>query len=429
MKLIDVARLSLGSLRSRKLRSWLTVMGIVIAVASIIVLISLANGVNQQVSSRLNLLGNDVIQITPGAERATTAGRAGGGFAVTRFGGGEGPPGGFGGGGGFQGGRQDAATATNEIKFSEAEELTRVAGVKDVDARISGRLKSSFKGKNATLQLTGVDAAAFKDMNSVAVLDGRLLTVNDRYSAVLGYRVHNGTFAGEELLNRQIKIGNYSFRVVGLLNQSSGSAITNDATVYIPIGVAKAILNETENAQQVYLKVLPGYDTDTVAGLIEVKLLELHRLTADTADFTITTASFFQSAIADVTNTLSLFLGGIAAISLLVGAIGVANTMFMSVLERTKEIGILKSLGMKDGDVTAMFLVESAAIGFAGGLIGLALSLAISEILAFFSVPSIITLDLMLGALFFSAIVGIVSGAIPARNASKLQPVEALRYE
>jgi len=194
-------------------------------------------------------------------------------------------------------------------------------------------------------------------------------------------------------------VGNYSFRVVGILNQSSGSFVTSDSAVYVPIEIAKQILNESAVADQFFVKVKPGKTADDVAPTVQAKLLDLHNLQAGNDDFTITTASFFQSTIADVTGTLSLFLGGIAAISLLVGAIGVANTMFMSVLERIKEIGVLKALGMKDSEVTAMFLVEAAAIGFGGGAIGVLLSLLLSEVLAWFSVPSLITIDLMAGAL------------------------------
>ncbi|MFH1106672.1 MAG: ABC transporter permease [Candidatus Micrarchaeota archaeon] len=424
MKLYDAAALSIGNMRGRKLRSWLTVLGIVIAVASIVVLISLANGVNQQVSSRLNMLGNDIIQITPGAERATRTGGGGGGFGIP-------VGGGFGGGGSSGGGfvQRFGGEGLGELKFSEADDIKLIDGVSSVDARISGRVRSTFKGKNASLTVTGIDPAAFNEMITTSVLQGKLLNPSDRYSVVLGYRVSTGTFSGEDLLNRQIVIGGYSFRVVGILNQTSGSMLTSDNSVYIPIEIAKQLLNETENAQQIYVKVKQGTTADDVALLIQNKLLELHRLGADRADFTITTASFFQSAISDITGTLALFLGGIAAISLLVGAIGVANTMFMSVLERTKEIGILKALGTKDSEITAMFLIESAAIGAAGGFFGLALSIAVSEILKYFNVPTLITVELMAGALVFSAIVGIAAGAIPARNASKLQPVEALRYE
>ena len=422
MRLIDITTLSLESLRGRKLRSWLTVLGIVIAVASIVTLVSLALGVNQQVSSRLNMLGNDLIQITPGGSQAT---RTGGGFA---FGGGA--PGGFeargGGGTGFPSGTN---RQSGMLTFGDAEELEHVDGVLAVDARLEGRLRSEYKGKNASLQMVGVDPDAFRQVNSATVLAGRLLGANDRYSIVLGYRVYNSTYAGEDMLNRQIKIGDYSFRVVGLLNQTSGSFVTSDSAVYFPLETAKLVLNESDNANQVFVKVNPGRTADEVAALLEQKLMDLHRVTADQEDFTITTASFFASAAADVTNMLSLFLGGIAAISLLVGAIGVANTMFMSVLERTREIGVLKALGMKDSEITAMFLVEAAALGAAGGVLGVGLSLLISQVLALFGLVAVVTVELMLGAILFSAVIGILAGAAPARNAAGLQPVEALRYE
>lgn len=417
MRLLDVASLSFENMKGRKLRAWLTVLGIVIAVASIVVLISLANGVNASVSSRLTGLGNDIITVTAGSNRAI---RSGGGFPG--FGGGfarEGP-----GGGGFGGVNTPA-----QLTFKDAQELQHVEGVWFVDARLTGRLRAEVKSRNATVQVIGVDPNAFRAMNTVDLLSGRLLNTNDQYSIVLGNSIYNNTFGNEPLLNRQIRIDNYSFRVVGLLNRSSGSQITSDNAVYLPISVAKYVLNETENPNQIYIKIRAGLDPDVVAASLDAEMLLLHHKTPDTADFTITTASFVQSAISGVMDTLTLFLGGIAAISLLVGAIGVANTMFMSVLERTKEIGILKAMGMKDGEITAMFLIEAAIIGSIGGVLGVALSFLVSAILGYFSVPTVISADLVLGALLFSSMVGVFAGVVPARNAARMQPVDALRYE
>ncbi|MFH0971397.1 MAG: ABC transporter permease [Candidatus Micrarchaeota archaeon] len=426
MRLLDIAAMSLANMRGRKLRSWLTVLGIVIAVASIIILLSLAYGVEQQVSSRLNQLGNDVIQITPGNSQASRGG--GGGVAIRGMGGGDQPGGGF--GGGFAGGGEFRFGGNEgQLTFTDAERLKIVEGVLAVDPRLTGRLRSMFKGYNATLSIIGVDPSGFKAINTAPMYQGKMLNENDKYSVVLGYNIYARTFGGLPMINRQIKIGDSYYTVIGIINSSSGSFITSDSAVYMNIDIAKRVLNESTNLNQIYIKVRPGQNTDTVAARLENKLVELHRVTAAREDFTITTASFIQSTASAVTATLTLFLAGIAAISLLVGAIGVANTMFMSVLERTREIGVLKALGMKDAEITAEFLIEAGLIGAAGGIFGILLSLGAIFVLSLFNVAAIATPELLLGSLLFSSIIGVVSGVLPARNAAHLQPVEALRYE
>lgn len=425
MKLGDIIAFSIGSLAGRKLRSWLTVLGIVIAVASIVTLISLAFGVQEQISSRLSTLGNDVMQVTSGGSRAT---RVGGGFEFGGLGGG-GPAGGFGGPEGFG----SSQKKTKDITFREAETLKRVAGVLAIDTRITGSAKVTYKSRNTTVQVVGVDPSAFKALNATSLIAGRMLSESDRQVAVLGFSVHNRTFSGEALLNRQIKIGDSYYRVVGLLNQSSSSFVASDGAIYVTDADAKIIDNRTgtdlNKVDSLVVKVAPGYTSDEVSASLTTTLAALHRVTTENPDFTVTTTAALQSTISSVTDTLTMFLGGIAAISLLVGAIGVANTMFMSVLERTKEIGVLKAIGMKDREITLLFIVEAAAIGVAGGAIGIALSLVASYVLTAFGVATSSPPYLLVGALVFSAIVGIVAGFVPARNASKLPPVEALRYE
>ncbi|MFH1442490.1 MAG: ABC transporter permease [Candidatus Micrarchaeota archaeon] len=419
MNLIDVFGLSVANMRGRKLRSWLTVLGIVIAVASIVTLLALAFGVDAQVRSRLNLLGNDIIQITPGGQQATRTGGGGfGGGGEIRISGGGGAAGGFRFGG-----------DSGRITFDDLAKLRRVDGVLEVDGRIDGRERTEFKGFNASLQVVGIDPSAFKAIANPTMIAGKTLNDNDRYSVVLGYRVYSNTFKDMDILNKQIKIGDSYFRVVGAINQTSGSFVSSDNNVYIPMTVAKQLLNESTNVGQVFVKVKPGYSTDAVAAKLDEALLIAHRLTAGKEDFTITTASFLADASSSITGMLTLFLGGIAAISLIVGAIGVANTMFMSVLERTREIGVLKALGMKDREITAEFLIEAGLIGFLGGVLGIALSLTANYVLGTFGVATLVTTELLVGAILFSALVGIISGVLPARNAAKLQPVEALRYE
>ncbi|MEM0475761.1 MAG: ABC transporter permease, partial [Candidatus Norongarragalinales archaeon] len=418
MKTLDIAEYAYQSLRKRRLRSWLTILGIVIGVASIITLISIANGVEAQITSRLNLLGNNVIQVTPGNAQATR--QRVGGFAFPVLGGG----GSLGGGGERSFGMFTRAGA-GKLSFDDARNLARVDGVSKIDARIEGQATVSIAGKEARVQIVGVDPAAFNELSaSTPLVSGRKLNPSDKFTAVIGSRVYSRLFEGQDLLNRQVKVVNnfndsYSFRVVGLLNATSGSMVVSDNAVYVPVEAAKTVLNAS-NPSVFFILVRDGYTADEVAAELEKQLLALHRVSADKPDFTITTAAFLESTVADVTNTLSLFLGGIAAISLLVGAIGVANTMFMSVLERIKEIGILKALGLKDGEVLRLFLFESAAIGLVGGVLGIALSFALSLVLVAFGIPSIINAELVALGLAFSAFVGIVSGVVPARNAARL---------
>jgi len=434
MRITDIASMALGHMTGRKLRSWLTVLGIVIAVAAIVVMISIALGMNSQISSRLSGLGDDIIQVSPGSSSASrmafsmtsaTGGMASAGGATGRIGSNAGvPPTSF----------TQGNTGKSVITFAEAEELEQVDGVLAVDARLSGSGKVVVSGYNASVQIIGTDMEAYKTVNNATMYAGTMPSSNDKTSVVLGFNVYNRTFSSQNMLYKKIKIttnsgDSYYFKVAGILNSSSGTFTSSDSAILMPLSVAKKFLNQTKQVSSLIIKVEDGYTTDNVSSAVSTKLVELHRVDSDSLDFTITTAAAIQSTISSVTETLTLFLGGIAAISLLVGAIGVANTMFMSVLERTKEIGILKALGMKDREITLLFLFESALIGFMGGFFGLLLSLAVSVILSMFGVSSSITLELMMGALLFSVFVGVVSGMIPARNAAKLQPVEALRYE
>jgi len=415
MKTLDTATLAVNALQHRNLRSWLAILGIIVGVAAIVSLISISFGMSAQISSRLNTLGSNIITISPGGQGA---GRFGiGGFAAPAA-----EQRGLAGGG-------MPNRETGKITFQEANALRSLPGVEFLDAEVQDRARVEYKDKNTSLTITGSEPEAFTATVGVDTLYGRPLSTNDQYSAVLGYSVANSTFSDLDMLNKQIKINNVSFKVVGILESSGASFGGTDSRIFIPQKIAQNMFNQTTSVSQVVVVVSSDHDTDAVAAEIEDELLSLHHVTKDQEDFTVQTATTLESAVASVTETLSIFLGGIASISLLVGGIGVANTMFMSVLEQTKYIGLLKALGMRNRNILTLFLFEAGIIGLIGGVFGVALSIVVSAILGSFGIPSVITIDLVLLGLGFSVLVGLVSGLVPARNAAYLQPIDALRYE
>jgi len=409
MNNLELAELAMNSLRYRSLRSWLAVLGIVIGVAAIVSLISISTGLNQNIQKSLSGLGANIITVTSGAPRADRA----------IFGGGQAPGGGFGGTG----------ASEKKITFTEADSLRTVAGVDKVDARLQSNARISYKTRNTTSTVIGVDPSAFPASSVSAIVLGRTLGTGDMSSAVIGNSVMTDTFNDTSILNKQIKINGEPFRVVGVLNKSSTTFGGPDRSIFITQRAAKGLFNQTQNVSSAVIIAVNGTNPDTVAAGVAAKLQMLHRVTNSTQDFTVTTASSTQSTISSVTNTLGIFLGGIASISLIVGGIGVANAMFTSVLEQTRYIGLLKALGARNNTILKLFLFEACMVGLIGGVLGIALSYLASFALESFGLPSAITLDLVLLGMGFSVAVGAIAGLIPARNASSVAPVEALRYE
>jgi putative ABC transport system permease protein len=416
MKLSDIVDITLTNLLHQKIRSWLTILGIVIGVASIISLISISIGMQENVSKQTGALGANQITVTPGSDRA--------GRMMAAMGGG--PPR----GGSFS----ETGSDETAITFKEAEELASISGISALDAELSERSDVIYDSKNISLTVIGTDPDALPKVLTTGLEDGRYLSSSDRYSAVIGYRVAHEVFVDKDkeeelnLLNKQLEIGGIQFKVVGVIEESGGMQGSDDR-IYIPLETAKDLFGQDENATSLVVVAEDG-KVDAVASAIEAKLKGLHDLDADEdADFSVITSASMQSAVSSITDTLTLFLGGIASISLIVGGIGVLNTMYMSVLEQTKTIGVLKALGARDRDIISLFLFEAATLGFIGGAVGVGLSFFGSIVLSLFSLPSVISPELVGMGLVFSIVVGIVAGIVPARNAAQISPVECLRYE
>jgi len=404
MKNRELLGLAFNSLRYRSIRSWLAILGIVIGVASIISFISISYGMSAQIQNQLGGLGANIITVSPGGIRGQRME-----FGPERIGG-------------------QGSTSEAKITFSEADSLRSIAGVDKLDARVQSRATVSYKDRNSSLTVIGTEASAFPESAGATILLGRALEASDRSSAVVGFNVANATF-DMDILGRQIKINGVPFRVVGILNQSGATFSSPDSYVFIPQKTAGSLFDQKESVSSIVVVASEGSDPDTVAAALAEKLRDLHEVSEDNQDFQVTTATTMQSAISSVTNTIGIFLGGVASISLLVGGIGVANAMFTSVLEQTKYIGILKSLGAKRREVMKLFVFEAGLVGLVGGFLGVVLSFFGSRLLGGFGLPSKITPELVLLGLGFSILIGVVSGLVPARNAASVAPVEALRYE
>ena len=419
MKVRKSLRLAVNILVHSKLRSWLTIIGIVIGIAAVVAIVSIGEGLQQDVESHLGGLGADLITISPGG------GRASAGF--------RGPP-------GHEQGSTATSTDAENLTKKDVQVLQSVDGVALIQATVSGQGEVYYLGEKASVSIEGVDPLVWKEMTTSELASGRFLGPSDYNVVIVGNSIAENTFKQPLTVNRMITIEDKPFRIVGILQESGGFG-GDDRSIIMPIDAARDILEDVgeEEFDSITIKAANTDDVDQIMGEAEQKLLISRHLTEDTKDFRISSSQSTLETMSDITQTISSFLTAIAAVSLLVGSVGIANTMFTSVLEKTKEIGIMKAIGAKNGDIMMIFLLNSAIVGLVGGLLGIGLGTGISSLLPLLGMgimgmggagmTTVITPLLLIGALLLSMGIGMAAGVIPAYRASKLKPVDALRYE
>ncbi|MFH1470384.1 MAG: ABC transporter permease [Candidatus Micrarchaeota archaeon] len=409
MRTYDIFRYAIDGLMRRQLRSWLTIIGIVIGVMAIVLLVALGQGIDIAVRSQLDFFGDDTLSLAPGSLSGSL-------FATS-----------------------------GSLTDKDWKSIQRISGVETAVPSLQQQSILEFQGEQASAFAMGTTADIMKVYTVLEMEEGRSYSEGETGVAVIGNKLAND-FWGTSKQRKKVRLGskiivaNRSYTVIGILNSQGGGLMAAlDLGIYVPYQEARNTFEAYKNNDQLtemYVKVESASQIDAVEAEIKRLLDNNHRIrNEDERDYMVITSKQIMSYVGNITAILTGFFLLVAAISLAVGSVNVANTMFMSVLERTREIGILKALGADESVIRQIFVIESGFIGAVGGVIGvlastiLAKTLELIASLANFPMPLSISIELVLFAILMSFLVGMIAGYVPARNASKLNPVEALRYE
>jgi putative ABC transport system permease protein len=404
---------SLDSLYANKLRSALTILGIVIGVAAVIAMLSIGKGAQQSITSQIESIGTNLVYVSPGSVSTN--------------------------------GVQGAAGSASTLTQADAAAIAELEGVVAVAPVVEDRAQVVYMGNNSNTRLLGV-TADYQTVLNMTLSDGDFISdanVTAQSSVVvIGSSVATDLF-GDSLsaVGQNIRVNGLTFKVIGVLVSKGGTGFMNqDDQIFVPLTTAQSRLvgnpmyRGANSVSTINVQVDNSNNVTSVEQEITSLLEERHNVAAGADDFTITSQQDALSAATSVTNTLSIFLAGIAGISLLVGGIGIMNIMLTTVSERTHEIGLRKAVGARRGDILMQFMVEAVTLSSLGGMIGVILGWSIAQVIGSVtisgsSITPVVSLDSILMATLFSLIVGVFFGIYPAARAAHLQPVDALRYE
>jgi putative ABC transport system permease protein len=400
MKARDLLSLARSRLRTGKLRAVLTMLGVIIGVASVVALVSVAQGATKGISDQLQSLGTNLLTVSPG-------------FSTT-------------------GATRGAFGAATTLTLADADALAKLDGVAEVAPQLSTSQLVAAGLQNETASVTGT-TAAYLGVFAYQMWAGSFLTPLSVEShmriAVIGATTADNLGLTDNSIGSTIYIGGLPFELVGIL-QPKGGSTSSDDVVLVPLSTVQKLFVGGSSVSSIGVSAETSEDIDSVYDEITAALEERHGTSGTTDDFSVSTQDQLLGTVSSVSGVLTLLLAGIASISLLVGGIGIMNIMLVSVRERTREIGIRKAVGARGRDILAQFLVEALALSLAGGVIGVGVgvvgSFVIGVVAGWGFIFNPVTLVV---AVLFSLLVGVVFGVWPATQAARLDPVVALRYE
>ncbi|MGF9821191.1 ABC transporter permease [Brevibacillus agri] len=405
MSLIECVRISFRSIRANGLRSVLTMLGIIIGVAAVIAMVAIGEGTSSSVASQINGLGSNLLIVSPGQ---ATQGRVSLG-----------------------------AGSLNTLTLADAEAIAEKESVAGVAPSVNGRAQIVWGSNNYSSMLEGT-TADFLRVRNAEVAQGRFFTnfeVTRQFNvAVVGTEVVSNLFKDTTTnpVGQTVQINRVPFTIIGVLKSQGSSGMTNnDDRILIPITTAMSRLTGGKNVSTIYVSAASSDTMDAAQQDIRQTLRAQHNLRPQAADdFRITSQSDILSTAQEVSSSMTALLSGIAAISLIVGGIGVMNIMLVSVTERTCEIGIRKAIGAKRRDILRQFLIEAVTLSLIGGILGIAIGVGAALLISKLgSLATSISLTPILYAFLTSSLVGVIFGVYPARKAAQLKPIDALRYE
>jgi putative ABC transport system permease protein len=403
MTIRDILHETYTALSANKVRSGLTMLGIVIGISSVIAMVSIGEGAKAQIQSSIEGLGSNLLTILPGVVQP--------------------------GRGIVSSGRGSAQTLKNE----DVGVIEAVDGVALISPELSRRFQiAAGTGNNTNTTVNGVNPS-YLTLRNLNLSNGSFITDASvrgiGRDAVLGATVANDLFGEDDPIGKSIRINGSIFHVVGVLESKGGAGFSGpDDMVIVPLSTMQKVLSGVDYLSTISVSVTDKDNISAVQQVITDALLEKHRV--DEADFSIISQQDILGTLSQVVNTFTLFLASIAGISLVVGGIGIMNMMLTTVTERTKEIGLRKAIGAKRRDINLQFLIEAVMLTFVGGLVGVILGWLISFIVTSTGIiQTKVSLSSVLLAFGVSAAIGILFGYYPARRAAGLNPIQALRYE